>query len=123
MIIRIAIIGCGRVAQHYKKIFDSGVVSNWKVVGCCDVIKTRAKDFAQHFNSRSYENFESVTPAEPYTYRIATQALIDEIASQTQALYGYNPGTTSFLPPPEKAEKEMYKLDYYINENHRLEYV
>jgi hypothetical protein len=71
----------------------------------------------------SYEEFESVTPAEPYTYRIATQALIDEIASQTQALYGYNPGTTSFLPPPEKAEKEMYKLDYYINENHRLEYV
>jgi len=60
MIIRIAIIGCGRVAQHYKKIFDSGVVSNWKVVGCCDVIKIRAKDFAQHFNSRSYENFESM---------------------------------------------------------------
>ena len=43
--------------------------------------------------------------------------------SGPQALYGYNPGTTSFLPPPEKAEKEMYKLDYYINENHRLEYV
>ena len=71
----------------------------------------------------SYEEFESVTPAEPYTYRIATQALIDEIAAQTQALYGYDPGTTSFLPPPELAEKEMYKLDYYINDSHRLEYV
>jgi hypothetical protein len=71
----------------------------------------------------SVEEFTSVSPAEPYTYRTATQALIDEVASQTQALYGYNPGTTSFLPPPEMADKELLKLDWYINDNHRLEYV
>ena len=59
----------------------------------------------------------------PYTYRTATQALVDEVAAQTQALYGYNPGTTSFLPPPEMADKELVKLDWYINDNHRLEYV
>ena len=71
----------------------------------------------------SVEEFTSVSPAEPYTYRTATQALVDEVAAQTQALYGYNPGTTSFLPPPEMADKELVKLDWYINDNHRLEYV
>jgi len=48
---------------------------------------------------------------------------VDEVAAQTQALYGYNPGTTSLLPPPEMADKELVKLDWYINDNHRLEYV
>ena len=71
----------------------------------------------------SVEEFTSVTPAEPYTYRTATQALIDEVREQTIALYNYDPGTTSFLPPPEMADKELLKLDWYINDNHRLEYV
>jgi len=71
----------------------------------------------------SVEEFTSVSPAEPYTYKVATQALVDEIAAQTQALYGYNPGSTSFLPPPEMADKELVKLDWYINDNHRIEYV
>jgi len=71
----------------------------------------------------SVEEFTSVTPAEPYTYRTATQALIDEVRAQTIALYNYDPGTTSFLPPPEMADKELIKLDWYINDSHRLEYV
>ena len=79
------------------------------------------KDKLFFFVSR--EEFSSVSPAEPYTYKVATQALIDEIAAQTIALYGYNPGTTSFLPPPEMADKELMKLDWYINDRHRLEYV
>jgi hypothetical protein len=79
------------------------------------------KDKLFFFVSR--EEFLSVSPAEPYTYKIATQALVDEIAAQTQALYNYNPGSTSFLPPPEMADKELIKLDWYINDNHRLEYV
>jgi predicted dehydrogenase len=60
MTIRIALIGCGRVAQHYKKIFDSGVVSNWEFVGCFDILRSRAKDFASHFNAKSYDSFESM---------------------------------------------------------------
>ena len=71
----------------------------------------------------SQEEFSSVSPAEIYTYKVATQALVDEIAAQTIALYGYDPGNTSFLPPPEMADKELIKLDWYINDNHRLEYV
>ena len=58
--IRIVAIGCGRVAQHYKKILDSGVVSNWRMVGFYDVLNDRSKYFAQHFNTKSYESFESM---------------------------------------------------------------
>ncbi len=58
--IRIVTIGCGRVAQHYKKILDSGVVSNWMMVGFYDVLSDRSEYFAQHFNTKSYESFESM---------------------------------------------------------------
>lgn len=71
----------------------------------------------------SQEEFTSASPADDYTYRIATQALVDEVAAQTKALYGYDPGSTSFTLPPEMADKELLKLDWYINDNHRLEYV
>jgi len=56
--ISIAVIGCGRVAQHYKKIFDSGVVCNWNLVGFCDVLTDRSNYFANHFHARSYQSFE-----------------------------------------------------------------
>ena len=46
-----------------------------------------------------------------------------KLEQKTIDLYGYDPGTTSFLPPPEMADKELLKLDWYINDNHRVEYV
>jgi UDP-N-acetyl-2-amino-2-deoxyglucuronate dehydrogenase len=56
--INIAIIGCGRVAQHYKRIFNSGVLSNYKIVGFFDILSDRSKDFAKHFNTEFYSSFE-----------------------------------------------------------------
>jgi predicted dehydrogenase len=56
--IRIVAIGCGRVAQHYKKIFDSGVVSNWELVGFHDILIDRSEYFAEHFNTKSFDSFE-----------------------------------------------------------------
>ena len=56
--VRIAVIGCGRVAQHYKKILDSGVVAHWKMVGFYDVILERANFLAEHFKTKSYSSFE-----------------------------------------------------------------
>jgi len=58
--IRIVAIGCGRVAQHYKKILDSGVVSNWMMAGFYDILSDRSEYFAQHFNTKSYASFESM---------------------------------------------------------------
>lgn len=52
--VRVAVIGCGRVAQHYRRILDSGVVSGWKMVGFSDVLVDRAEDFARHFDARAF---------------------------------------------------------------------
>jgi UDP-N-acetyl-2-amino-2-deoxyglucuronate dehydrogenase len=62
--INIAVIGCGRVAQHYKKILDSGVVSNWNLVGFCDILKEKSEYFAKHFQSKSFEMFEEMLESE-----------------------------------------------------------
>ena len=58
--INIAVIGCGRVAQHYRKIFNSGVISNWNFVGFCDIKNDRSKNFAEHFSANSYIKFETM---------------------------------------------------------------
>ena len=59
-LINISVIGCGRVAQHYKKIFDSGVVSSWKFVGFFDIVSERSKVFSDHFNTDSFASFEEM---------------------------------------------------------------
>ena len=61
--ISIAVIGCGRVAQHYKKIFDSGVLSDWCLVGFYDILIKRSTYFSEHFKTKSYESFESMLEA------------------------------------------------------------
>ena len=61
--IKIAVIGCGRVAEHYKKIFDSGVVSNWRMVGFFDLISERSDSFARHFNTKAFDNYEEMLNA------------------------------------------------------------
>ena len=58
--IRIAVIGCGRVAKHYKKIFNSGVVSNFALIGFHDILSERSQYFADHFNAKSFDNFEEM---------------------------------------------------------------
>jgi len=55
-LVNIAVIGCGRVAQHYKKIFDSGVVTDFNFVGFCDLLSDRSDYFANHFNAFSYQS-------------------------------------------------------------------
>jgi UDP-N-acetyl-2-amino-2-deoxyglucuronate dehydrogenase len=62
--VRIAVIGCGRVAQHYKKVFDSGVVSNWRFVGFFDIVSERSEYLAKHFKTKSFDNFELMLESE-----------------------------------------------------------
>jgi UDP-N-acetyl-2-amino-2-deoxyglucuronate dehydrogenase len=58
--IRIAAVGCGRVAQHYRKILDSGVVAGWEMVGFCDLLHERAEDFAKHFGAEAFTEYEAM---------------------------------------------------------------
>jgi UDP-N-acetyl-2-amino-2-deoxyglucuronate dehydrogenase len=56
-VIRIATVGCGRVAQHYRQILGSGVVSGWQMVGCCDLVAARASDFAAHWGCEAFTDY------------------------------------------------------------------
>jgi predicted dehydrogenase len=58
--VRIAVIGCGRVAQHYRRILDSGVVSGWKMVGFSDVLGERSAELANHFDGHAFTNHEEM---------------------------------------------------------------
>jgi predicted dehydrogenase len=59
-VIRIAAIGCGRVAQHYRRILDSGVVSGWRMVGFSDLLVDRASEFARHFDAAAFTDPETM---------------------------------------------------------------
>ena len=58
--IRIAVAGCGRVAQHYRKILDSGVVSGWKIVGACDLVRDKAESLSRHWGCKAFSGLEEM---------------------------------------------------------------
>lgn len=58
--VRIVAVGCGRVAQHYRRILDSGMVTGWQMVGFCDVIAKRAEEFAEHYTAVAFTDYVSM---------------------------------------------------------------
>lgn len=52
--IKLAFLGCGRVAQHHRKILTSGVVSGYKVTAVCDTDQGKADNMAATFDSRAF---------------------------------------------------------------------
>lgn len=58
--IKIGIVGCGRLAQHYNKIFESGVVKYFEIIAVCDKNIDRAKDYAKLYNCKFFENLSEM---------------------------------------------------------------
>ena len=56
----IAILGCGRVAQHYFKIFKLNKIRDINIVGVCDLKINKAKLFANKFNSRYFTDLSNM---------------------------------------------------------------
>ena len=52
--IKIVIIGCGKIASHYIKIFKSKNINNFKLVGFFDINITSASLFAKEFSSKPF---------------------------------------------------------------------
>ena len=51
--VRLALLGCGRVAQHYKKIItELHPVQDLEVVAVCDIDYGRATEIAQGFGAK-----------------------------------------------------------------------
>ncbi len=59
-IINIGVVGCGRVAQHYKKIFDSGVVTGFNLVGFCDIKIDKASLLANEYNATFFSSLPNL---------------------------------------------------------------
>jgi predicted dehydrogenase len=58
--IKIAIVGCGRVANHYRSILLSGNVSEFQIVGCCDLVAKKASEYAATFQSKAFTSIEEM---------------------------------------------------------------
>ncbi|MFZ9844237.1 MAG: Gfo/Idh/MocA family protein, partial [Ilumatobacteraceae bacterium] len=48
---RIALVGCGRVAKHYRSMLADPLLSDVKVVGVVDIDAAKRDDFAKHFGA------------------------------------------------------------------------
>ncbi len=58
--IKVAIVGCGRVAEHYKKILLSNKVKYINVVAVCDINKMKAKKFSKFFKCKDFQYLEEM---------------------------------------------------------------
>ncbi len=57
---RIALVGCGRVAQHYIKIIKKIKKINIKIVSVCDTKKIKAIELSKKINSKPYFNLKKM---------------------------------------------------------------
>ncbi len=53
-------VGAGRVAQHYRKILDSGGVTGWQMVGVCDLRLEHADSLARHFRCPAFTDYATM---------------------------------------------------------------
>ena len=71
--VRIAIVGAGRVSQHYKLILDSGIVTGYQIVAVCDINESAALELANHWGCRAYNNInEAISLSAPDLVAILT---------------------------------------------------
>lgn len=58
--VSVAMVGAGRVAQHYRKMLDLPGVSGWRMAGVCDLRSDRADPLARHFGCPSFGDYAAM---------------------------------------------------------------
>jgi len=58
--INTVIIGCGRLAEHYFKILNSGTVEGLNITGVCDENSSKSDEYSKLFNCDGYTNYETM---------------------------------------------------------------
>ncbi|MBI04999.1 MAG: oxidoreductase [Pelagibacteraceae bacterium] len=58
--IKIGIIGCGRVSEHYKKLLLSKKITNYIVLAVCDINLNKAKLLSSHFKCDYYNSINKM---------------------------------------------------------------
>lgn len=59
-IIKFSILGCGRVAQHYLKLFKQKKIKNFKIISVCDLDINKSTFFAKKFKAQAFTNLEKM---------------------------------------------------------------
>ena len=62
--VKTTIIGCGRVAEHYKKIIKKYKINNLSIVGVCDLDEKKALRFSKLFKCNHYKNYKKMQQLE-----------------------------------------------------------
>jgi len=58
--VRISLLGCGRVALHYLRLFKENKIKNYKIVSVCDIKKSKRDFFSKQLKTRSYYSLKSM---------------------------------------------------------------
>jgi UDP-N-acetyl-2-amino-2-deoxyglucuronate dehydrogenase len=60
MSVKVALLGCGRVAQHHRLFLGTSEVQGARVVACCDLDKSKAATMASHFAAQPFTNLDAM---------------------------------------------------------------
>lgn len=58
--VRIGIIGCGRVANHYRSIISGGTLRDFVLVGVCDTNLDKAQDYGRSVGAPAFEEIDNL---------------------------------------------------------------
>ena len=58
--IKIGIVGCGRVAQHYGYFFSKNLVKNFKIKFCCDLNLEKSKNLKKILKTNYGTSFKKL---------------------------------------------------------------
>lgn len=58
--VQIGLVGCGRVANHYRSIIDGGTLRNFNLVGVCDVDLTKAQEFGHSVGAPAFGGIDDL---------------------------------------------------------------
>lgn len=58
--VRVGVIGCGRVAQHYLGFFTRGDIERLEITSTCDLIEEKAAAFAEPLGAAVYTDIDTM---------------------------------------------------------------
>lgn len=61
--IKVALVGCGRIAKRHSDLLGGNKINNAKLVSVCDINESKAADIGQKFGVRYYTNMDEMMQA------------------------------------------------------------
>lgn len=90
-VVNIGIVGCGRVADHYLKVLESGVVKNFKVVGVADCVVQKTEIFSKRFSCQAFLSVEEMLhKVKPDLVLVLTPSSLHYLHSKLALEHGCN---------------------------------